>query len=131
MKSKKVLLGFVIVAITVISLTLNLSADVQSLTYNELSSYVGACLCKSSSTPSAECTTCTPDDGSSWRCRGGGPYTKRICVTGTPDGCDPDGSSLKCDSVKWVWDGNEDCDGDYEIETTDCYKDTAKGELCD
>lgn len=110
-------------------LSVNSAADVQVLTENELSSFVGGCLCKGSST-SHSCTSCVRTGVNTSKCCDTGSTSIKKCISGLPDGCTMSGS-VSCGERTYYWDDNEDCLGFHSSSSAGCSVKTASGNPCE
>jgi hypothetical protein len=105
------------------------ATDVQILSTADLSAFVGAHSCKSTTSSNAGCTECKKTGtNKSSKCTDGSDYTRRTCVTGDPDGCTMSGS-LTCSSYTDTW-NNEDCSGEHTRIMTGCHVTAASGDEC-
>jgi hypothetical protein len=98
-----------IVLIVTLVLVISSASGVQTLTKNDLSSFVGAGCCKSSTDTPADCKICETKGNHSDICDDGD-YTRRECKSGTPDNCTMTGSLTCCSGGTKF--SNQNCSGE-------------------
>ena len=108
------------------------TSDAQLLSDNELSNYVGAIsCCKSKSIYPSGCLDCQTDGDTSFRCTSGSGFKRTHCINGTPDGCLEDEGWLSCSAKQRWWEGNDNCNGEYQEFEEQCTQDDSLGPSCD